>query len=113
MAIPSKYVLFDDNNQYVEFEGLYDGVASTPTSKVWVNNATGTVTLYDEHDTPVAGLSGISMVYVTGSNGNYRGAVGSAFTPPVGGGYTLVIAMNANGTIMTTKTPTVVEPRTK
>lgn len=54
--------------------------------------ATVTATLYDIMGNEVPGCTGITLSYIPGSFGNFQGLVlGSAFNPPIGSGYKLII----------------------
>lgn len=61
-------VFFVDNDNEVVIKGLREGLTGT-----FINNASLTFTVYDLCEDAVSGGSSISMPYITGSNGNYRG----------------------------------------
>jgi hypothetical protein len=98
------YTLTQLNNQYVELDGLIDGTTKYLADGVtlnpnptYLNNAAGTFTVKDSTGTAVTNGGPITMTYVAGSNGTYRGLLTSAFNPPASGGYTIVIDLAATG----------------
>lgn len=75
MAVPSKLILYQDNDQYIEIDGLADELTGS-----YFNAATVTATLIDTAG--LVGLAGstvtgfpLTLSYVSASNGNYRGKV--------------------------------------
>lgn len=100
----SAYALYQLSNQYVELDGLIDATTKFLADGVTLNplpayilNATGTFTVKDSTGAPVTGGGPITMTYVAGSNGNYRGLLTSAFNPAAGGGYVIVLDLTAAG----------------
>lgn len=91
MAVPSKIILYQLNDQFIEIDGLADSL-----SLAFQNSATVTATLKDRSGAPVTGLTNVTLNYVASSSGIYRGAVPATFNPTKGGGYTLVIDANNN-----------------
>ena len=85
-ATQARVVLFQDNTQRIQLHGLRDA-----DTGVFINGASLTATLLDQNRNQVAGLIGVAMPYVSGTNGNYQGTVGASFAPPVGTNYTLII----------------------
>lgn len=61
------YILEDN---VVEMNGLTDAITGE-----YINDATVTFSLKDASDNVVSSLSGVSMAYVTDSNGIYRGTI--------------------------------------
>lgn len=60
--------VYVENDNVITLVGLKNKVSGD-----WINNATVTVTLYDENDAEVSGQSWpASLAYVSASNGNYR-----------------------------------------
>jgi len=92
---PTIYGLFDGNTGK-----LADGITTNP-SPTYINNATGTVKIYDASGTLVvigpAGATSTDAIYVAGTNGNYRFLVTSVFNPPLGTGYKIMIDLTAAG----------------
>ena len=86
-------VAFSANTNILELTGLYDAVA-----EAYINNATVSITtIEDEDGVAVFPLSGspITMDYVTGSNGNYRGVLDSTLPFTAGVCYTAHIDADA------------------
>lgn len=114
-SIAVNFTLFDDNDQYVQLTGLFslsgDGFGNL-TVKNYESGATVTATLYDVNGAPVAGLTNISMPYVAGSQGIYRGKVGAAFDAKPGKGlYTLVITAQSGPSQLQFNIPTTIQKR--
>jgi hypothetical protein len=86
MAVPSKITLYQLNDQYLEIDGLADGLTTTV-----INTAVVTATLKDSTGASVSGLTNLSLTYVASSSGVYRGLIEDTFNPAIGGGYTLYI----------------------
>jgi hypothetical protein len=72
-------VLFKKNDQFVEVNGLRNNLTGA-----YLNAATVTATLRDLAGVAVAGLDGVALAYVAGSDGDYRGQVEETFDPPPG-----------------------------
>jgi len=87
MAIPTKVTLFIENDMYVVIENLHDGLDDS----FYFNTATVTATLKDREGVVVPEVDGITMSYLSATNGNYRGAIEETFSPTLGGGYNLEI----------------------
>ena len=86
-------IIYQVNSGFIPVVGLTDNSVNPP---VFVNNASViTATLNDANNNPVTGLTTVAGVYVTGSNGNYNFPVPSTFNPAAGGGYTLVVNIQA------------------
>lgn len=87
MAFPTKITFFQLNDQYLELDGLADGITGA-----FVNGATVTASLYDPTGAAVSTFTGIPLNYVAASSGVYRGQVPNTFDPlALGGGYVLKI----------------------
>lgn len=84
-------VLYASNTQVLTLKGLYSGGDTTTGPLVWQNAASVTATLNDVNDSPVAGLTNLTMTYVPKSNGWYQCTVPSSFSPIPDVNYTLVI----------------------
>jgi hypothetical protein len=101
MEMATIYTLTQQNNQYVELDGLCDGTTQNNTPPTYFNNATGTLKVLDPNGNAVvigaAGATSLSIVYVAASNGNYRALITSAFNPPLGSGYKIVVDLTAPG----------------
>lgn len=95
MAIPSKLTLYKLNDQYIQIEGLVDGLNSAS----FFNAATVTATLKDRSGNIVTGVNAVTLSYVAATNGNYRGAIQETFDPTAGGGYTLYIDAVQSGVV--------------
>lgn len=93
-GIPTKITLNPNNDEVLELDGLSDIITG-----FFQDTATVSATLYDQTGAPVPGATNISMAYIPGTNGNYRGIITSgSFSPnPPGNlgntisGYKLVI----------------------
>lgn len=94
MAFPSKVTLYKLNDNYIEIDGLSDGLDPT----TYFNAATITATLKDSSGNNVTGATNISLSYVASSNGKYRGTVQETFNPSVGS-YTLHIDASQGGIV--------------
>lgn len=101
MASPTVYVLTQQNNQYVELDGLCDGTTQNNTNPTYFNNATGTAKVYDPSGNLVVigpgSATSVSAAYVAASNGNYRFLITSVFNPPLGSGYRIVVDLSTPG----------------
>jgi len=104
-AVPAKLLLYQDNTQRVKVFGLKDDDGN------FLNSALMNATLLDNNRTEVSGLINVTMAYVSGSNGDYKGTVGSTFSPPVGSDYTMVIEGDQSGAHLHMELPTEVRVR--
>lgn len=86
MAILSRITLSKANDQTLTLVGLRDA-----DSNSYLNAATVTATLYDSSGSAVTGLNGITLSYVSSTDGNYKGYVESTFDPSPGVNYTLKV----------------------
>lgn len=77
--------------QLVGLKGALDGA--------WVNNATVTATVKDDNGNSVTGAVGLTMTYVSGSNGNYSVLLGAALPFKAGAVYRAFIDVDAGGRI--------------
>jgi len=83
--MPNELFVQNDNDIFVE------GLRTSSNEANYINNATITVTLYDD-ETGTAIASDVSMTYQSGSNGNYRGLIdASTVTLHAGNKYTAII----------------------
>ncbi len=86
-------IIYQVNSGFIPVIGLTDSSVNPP---VFVNAAfVITATLNDPNGSPVTGLTNVAGVYVLGSNGNYNFPVPATFNPAAGGGYTLIINIQA------------------
>lgn len=98
MPLPSVIYLYPLNTQVVEIDGLQDVIA-----QVYLNSATVSATLFDQRGVADPVLNEISMGYVAGTNGNYRGIVPESFSPPAWtgqaslSGYSLLLTADQAG----------------
>lgn len=94
-------VLTQQNNQYVELDGACDGTTASNPSPTYINNATGTVKVYDPSGALVVigpgSVTSVAITYVVASNGNYRALITSVFNPPAGTGYKIVWDLTTPG----------------
>lgn len=105
-AVPQRLILYQDNTQKINIFGLKDD------SGAFLNTATLEATLLDSHRNEVDGLNGVTMSYITDSNGNYSGTVDSGFRPAVATDYTLVITGDQGASHLHMEIPTEVRVRT-
>ncbi len=83
-ALPSKLVVVRGNTQILYVEGMYD----LEEQAFWSTAASLSGTLLDEFGNQIFT---VTLLYASGSNGNFSGSFGgSQFFPPVGIGYTIV-----------------------
>jgi hypothetical protein len=90
MSVPTQLTVYINNDQFFEIDGLVDGLTLSP-----FNDATVTVKLIDKNNLLGTGKGAtvtgfpLTLTYIAGSNGNYRGklphSVSASF---VIGGYT-------------------------
>ncbi len=78
--------LFVRNDNSVFISGLRNS-----SDETYVNDAVVTFTVYDDACNQLAGAIGISMSYVSASNGRYRGVLQSTVDLVAGNEYTIVI----------------------
>jgi hypothetical protein len=93
MSIPAKLTLYALNDQFLEIDGLADGL--NPAS--FINGAVVTVTLKDSSGVVVPQVNALVLTYLATTNGNYRGQVTNALNPTIGGGYTAFLDVNNGG----------------
>jgi len=105
VAIPSKLILTQKNDQIIEIDGLQDAL-----TLAYVNNAVATATLKDSTGASVTGLTGVTLSYVSGSNGKYRGQVEETFSPALGN-YVLHVDANSGGVVLHIEIKTSVKVR--
>jgi hypothetical protein len=86
MAIPTKFTFYQLNDQFLEIDGLADGITGA-----FINTAVVTATLKDVDGVSVTGFTNITLSFVALSSGKYRGQIQDTFNPTAQGGYTLVI----------------------
>lgn len=91
--IAKKLIMYPDNDQEILIKGLQD----LGTGNYFDDTAIVSATLYDQANNPVPGCIGITLSYVVGSLGNFQGEVEETFSPPLGGGYSLVVLANQGG----------------
>lgn len=99
-------VLFRGNTQVLQVSGVQDQI-----SGLFQNSATVTATLNDANGNPVSGMSGLSLTYVPGSNGQYQATVSSTFNPAAGDMYTLILDVASGGSAMHIELPSSVQVR--
>lgn len=102
MAVPKKLVMFQNNDQLIEFDNLADELTGD-----FFEAATVTATLIDINNTlgngvnaPVPGFP-ITLTYVTDSDGQYRGKVPYTLVTPQLlplGGYRMLFDSIESGT---------------
>lgn len=86
MAFPTRLVLVTLNDQYIQLDGLADGLTAVLISSV-VNM---TVTLKDHSFSSVTNATAIAMAAVSGAPGSYRGLIPNTFNPAPATTYTAV-----------------------
>lgn len=105
MTLPTLWVLYKGNDQYVEWGPIIDGRTGvtlgdgTSVPPTYMNSLVGTMTLFDPSGNAVAGATSIAFAYVAASNGIYRAQIlGANFAPTTTGkGFRLVVDFNAPG----------------
>lgn len=106
MAVPDSITLYKVNDQVVEVTGLKNNVTGA-----FLNAATVTATLKDKNGNAVTGLSSLTLAFLAGTNGNYRGQVEQTFDPAPGRGYVLHIDSDEGGVVGHWEIPVIVEVR--
>jgi hypothetical protein len=106
MAFPTRLTMAQLNDQFIQLDGLADGITGAAISA-----AVMTVTLQDFNGNNVANMTGISMTPVSPA-GSYRGAVTNAFNPPAGTEYTAVFDGTNSGFKLRISLPVTVQKRT-
>ena len=72
-------VIYVENTNSVFLRGLHDSARTSDT--VFINDATVRVTLLDENDDEIAGQSWpVTMSYVSGSDGDYKGLLSNGLS---------------------------------
>jgi hypothetical protein len=94
MSVPSSITLYAKNDQYIEIDGLADGL--NPSS--YINGATVTLTLKDATGTIVPEVNALVLSYVASTNGVYRGQVANTLNPAtLGSGYKFYLDVDNAG----------------
>jgi hypothetical protein len=106
-GVPTRLIIYQNNTQDINLIGLQDSTGA------FVNDATGEATLLDGSRNPDSVFNDLSMVYTSGSNGNYVVTIPGTFEAAVGSEYTTVIDGDANGAHFHLEIPTEVRVRTK
>lgn len=84
-------VLYDGNSNIIKLNGLQNAEAET-----YINTATVTVTLVDLSGNPISGETWpLTMDYVSGSNGNYKGILTSGLS--LTSGQEVIAQISADG----------------
>jgi hypothetical protein len=87
VATRPKIIFFQGNTQDIQAFGIQD----VDTGLFW-NSAIITATLIDDEGNQIPECTAVTLVYQSGSNGNYTGTFGDInFQPPIGTGYSLII----------------------
>jgi hypothetical protein len=108
----TQQTIYQNNDQWIEIDGLQD-----PISGNYLNAATVQATIVDKNNLLKEGagyqVAQVSLAYLTGSNGNYRGKLAQfvVATLPVGG-YTLMIDASQTGVALHLEVPAVCATRT-
>lgn len=92
MPAPPNIELFKANDQIIEIFGLKNGLTNG-----FINTAVCTATLKDSTGSSVTGITDLSLDYIAGSNGIYRGIIQDTFDPPTGNNYILNIDSDDSG----------------
>ena len=106
MAIPSRIILYQLNDQTVEVDKVKDSLTGA-----YLNAASVTVTLYDSSGSPVTELTSITLGYVTDSNGKYQGNVDQTFNPALGDNYEIWFEIGQGGSAAHLEIPCSVQAR--
>ena len=106
--VPSIIYLYPLNTQVIEVDGLVDEISGN-----FLNGASVSATLFDDHGNPDPVLNNIPMIYVAASNGNYQGVVPDTFNAALGSGYTLQITADSGGAQALWSIPAQVKLRTQ
>ena len=91
MSVPSKLLLANLNDQYIEVDGIKNAVTGQ-----FFNGGQVLATLLNPNGKQVAPeIDNLVCNYVANSNGVYRGQVANTFYQPPGTGYKLVLQIAA------------------
>jgi hypothetical protein len=71
--------IFWKNDNYILLEGLRDAATGE-----FVNDAVLTLDVMDANRLPLSGATGISMDYIAGSNGRYKGLIDDSVQTTIG-----------------------------
>lgn len=77
----------------------WDGLKN-PITKEFVNDATVVATLYTAANSAVTGATGISLAYVSGSNGRYQGVIEDDVELTDGAEYYIKYTATASGDLV-------------
>jgi hypothetical protein len=94
MGIPVLFTFYLANDQILQWGPLVTGITANLPSPTYVNDAAGTITLYDPTGNAVDGFDSISLDYVAASNGIYRAQI-TGFDADPGQGYLLFVELSA------------------
>ena len=86
MSNTDRLIVYVSNDNLVEIIGLQNAA-----SDAYLNGATVTFTLKDSADAAVTGATTISMTYVSGSSGDYRGTLADTVSLTADAKYTCEI----------------------
>lgn len=113
MPVRQPFTLFPGNDQVVQWQ-IINGNTLQTTNWQFLNDAVGTLSVFDSTNTVVPGANGLSMSLVGGQPGLYQASiVGAAFNPAPGNNYYSVITLFSPSVNATGKwtIPTVIAPR--
>ena len=89
MSLDNVYLSTDN---CIRVRGLNDCVMEE-----YINDAVITATLYDSNDVVVPGADGISIPYITGTDGDYAGEIPYTVTLTEGDYYTVNVTITGSG----------------
>lgn len=91
MSVPSKLILANLNDQYIEVDGV-----KNQTTGLFFNGGQVLATLFNpDGSQQAAEINNLACNYVANSNGVYRGQVANSFYQPPGTGYWLILQIAA------------------
>ncbi len=97
------------NDNLVELENLKNHATGA-----YINDATVTMTLKDQSGSAVTGATGLSMAYVTGSNGTYRATIPYTISCTSHRSYTVEVTADAgSGLLGFWEVPVLIETRSQ
>ncbi len=97
--IPISLVLYQDNDQYIQWGPIIDGTTDGNTPPTYLNSLSGTLDLVDPTGADDPGATGNSFVYDAASNGIYQALIPQSAVASIATGPGYTVEIDFSGTI--------------